>query len=232
MKTIGLIGGMSPVSTVIYYQAINRAVNRRLGGHASAKLLIHSVNFAETHALQLAGAWDELGDALARAGLGLEHAGAELIILATNTMHKCAPAIEAAIEAPFLHIADATAAALKSAGLSRPALLGTRYTMEETFYTGRLIERHGIETIVPAADERDEIHRVIFDELVHGEIREASRSVYLAIADRLIAAGADSLILGCTEIGLLLTAENAPAPVYDTALIHADSAAEWALAHG
>lgn len=222
MKKIGLIGGMSPESTVFYYKTLNRLTKERLGGHASAKILLHSVNFAETHALQAAGEWEVLGDHLASAAQGLKRAGADLIALATNTMHKCAPAIEAATDLPFIHIADATAAALLTDKRKRPALLGTRFTMAERFYTDRL-EASGLRPVLPDQRAQTEINRIIFDELVHGIINENSRRYYAEAVALLAGEGADSVILGCTEIGMLLNAENAPLPPYDTALLHCRS---------
>ncbi|MEM1087513.1 MAG: aspartate/glutamate racemase family protein [Pseudomonadota bacterium] len=219
MKTIGLIGGMSPQSTVFYYKTLNRLAKERYGGHSSAKLLLHSVNFAETHAKQIADEWDDLGAQLADAARGLERAGADLIALATNTMHKCAPAIEAAIEVPFIHISDATAQALVREGHKRPALLGTQFTMEEAFYRERLA-MHGLAPVVPDEGARRDIHRIIFDELVHGTINDDSRNRYIEIIKDLTASDADSVILGCTEIGMLLNEENCALPAYDTALLH------------
>ncbi|MEM1391541.1 MAG: aspartate/glutamate racemase family protein [Pseudomonadota bacterium] len=228
MKTVGLIGGMSPQSTVFYYKTLNTLVNDRYGGHASAKILLHSVNFAETHAKQNAGAWDALGDQLAEAAQGLDRAGADIIALATNTMHKCAPSIEAATPLPFLHIGDATATALTSGGKQRPALLGTRFTMEERFYIDRLHD-HALEVVVPDIKAQGEIDRIIFDELVHGIVREDSRDCYIEIVRDLGMSGADSVILGCTEIGMLLNHGNSPLPPFDTALIHCQSLIQAAL---
>ena len=207
MKTIGLIGGMSPESTVFYYKTLNRLAKEHYGGHASAKILLHSVNFAETLAKQVVGEWDDLGVQLAEAAKGLQRAGADLIALATNTMHKCAPAIETAIELPFVHIGDATAEALVRDGRKRPALLGTRFTMEEAFYRERL-ETHGLTPVIPDDDGRRDVHRIIFDELVHGTMNEGSRGRYIEITKELSAKGADSVILGCTEIGMLLNKEK------------------------
>jgi len=230
MKTIGILGGMSPESTVTYYKTLNGLMKQRLGGHASAKLLIHSVNFAETHAAQLAGDWDGIGADLAGAAVGLERAGADVILLATNTMHTCAAAIEAAVTVPFLHIADACGARLKADGHARPALLGTAYTMEQAFYTGRIAEHFGMDVKVPSKADRADIHRIIFDELVNGTAAAGSRAIYIEITETLKAGGADSVILGCTEIGMLLDETNSPLPVYDTALIHCEAAADFALA--
>jgi len=228
MKTIGVLGGMSPQSTATYYKTLNALVNARLGGYASAQILLHSVNFADTHAAQLAGEWDGIAQDLAATARTLQNAGADLILLATNTMHKCAPAIEAAISVPFLHIGDACAARLKADGRTRPALLGTAFTMEEDFYTARL-ERAGLSPVIPDAAQRADIHAIIFDELVHGVVNDASRVRYIEIVADLAAKGADSVILGCTEIGMLLNQENSPLPPYDTALIHCEAAVETAL---
>lgn len=230
MKRIGILGGMSPESTVIYYRALNDGARQALGPLATADCLIASMNFADIQAMQKAGDWDRAGAHLAQAAKGLEAAGAGLVILATNTMHRCAGAIEAAVSVPFLHIADATAARLKADGRSKPLLLGTAYTMEQDFYKGRLIDDHEIGVVIPDADERALIHTIIFDELVNGLVREDSRRAYLDIVARHAAGGADSVILGCTEIGMLLNAENAPLPPYDTAAIHCDVALERALA--
>ena len=228
MKTIGLIGGMSPQSTVFYYKTLNSLVNDRYSGHASAKILLHSVNFAETHEKQTAGEWDALGDQLADAATGLERAGADIIALATNTMHKCAPRVEAATPLPFLHIADATATALTSQGRKRPALLGTRFTMMERFYIDRLND-HALEAVLPDETACGDIDRIIFDELVHGIVQEDSRERYIEIVRDLKTSGADSVILGCTEIGMLLDHRNAPLPPFDTALIHCQSLIQAAL---
>ncbi len=230
MKRIGIIGGMSPESTVIYYRALNEGARLALGPLATADCLIASMNFGEIQAMQKAGDWDGAGRHLARAASGLQAAGAELIILATNTMHRCTAAIERAIDVPFLHIADATAARLKADGRTRPLLLGTAYTMEQDFYKGRLIDDHGLNVITPDEEDRASIHAIIFDELVNGIVREDSRTAYLDIVARHADAGADSVILGCTEVGMLLNAENAPLPPYDTAKLHCDVALELALA--
>ena len=229
MKTIGILGGMSPESTVSYYKTLNALAKAKLGGYASAKILLHSVNFAETHAAQIAENWDGIGSDLAKAAAGLERAGADMILLATNTMHKCAAAIEDAITVPFLHIGEACAARLKADGRERPILLGTAFTMEEDFYTAKL-EAYDLEPIIPNAEQRKDIHAIIFDELVHGFTNETSRSRYIDIVASLTARGADSVILGCTEIGMLLDETTSPLPVYDTALIHCAAATDFALA--
>ena len=228
MKTIGILGGMSPESTTTYYKTLNMLTRARLGGYASAQILLYSVNFAETHAAQIAGDWNGIGQDLAAAAARLERAGADLILLATNTMHKCAPAIEAAIGLPFLHIGEACAARLKRDGRQRPALLGTAFTMEENFYTARLAANH-LSPVIPNAAQRNDIHTIIFDELVHGIVSATSRARYIEIVTDLAAKGADSVILGCTEIGMLLNADNSPLPPYDTAHIHCETAIEMAL---
>lgn len=230
MKRIGILGGMSPESTVIYYRVLNEGVRHALGPLATADCLIASVNFARIQAWQKSGDWDAAGHYLAETAQGLERAGADIILLATNTMHRCAGMIETALSVPFLHIADATAASLKQAGRRRPLLLGTAYTMEQEFYKGRLIERHGIDVVTPYAGERARIHGIIFDELVNGIVNEDSRRAYLDIAASYAACGCDAVILGCTEIGMLLNEGNSPLPVFDTALIHCQQALERALA--
>lgn len=228
MKTLGLIGGMSWESTVPYYRIINERVRERLGGLHSAKLVLHSVDFAEIEMLQQRGDWRTAGTRLAAAARGLRLAGAEAIVLCTNTMHLVAPAIEAAVDIPLLHIADATAARIRAAGLARVALLGTRFTMEQTFYRER-IEAADIEVLVPDAVQRERVHRVIYDELCLGRIVDASRDDYRAIIVELVARGAQGVILGCTEIGLLVGEDDADVPLFDTARIHAEAAADWAL---
>jgi aspartate racemase len=229
MKTIGLLGGMSWESTVPYYQVLNREVGRRLGGLHSARILLLSVDFKEIEVLQHQGKWDELGDMLARDARTLEQAGADFLVLCTNTMHLVAPAIESAVTVPLLHIADATAARISSAGIRRVGLLGTRFTMEEPFYRGRLEERHGLEVLVPTAADRARVHQVIYEELVLGRILDGSREEYRRIVADLVASGAEGVILGCTEIGLLLKPGDATVPLFDTALIHAEAAAAFAL---
>jgi aspartate racemase len=229
MKTLGLIGGMSWESTMPYYRIVNERVRERLGGLHSAKLVLHSVDFAEIEALQRADDWDAAGAILADAARGLRAAGAEAIVVCTNTMHLVAPAIEAAVDVPLLHIADATAARIRAAGLDTVALLGTRFTMERDFYRAR-IEAAGIAVLTPEAADRETVHRVIYDELCLGRIREDSRDAYRRIIAGLVARGAQGAILGCTEIGLLIGESDAPVPLFDTARIHAEAAADWALA--
>lgn len=228
MRTLGLLGGMSWESTVPYYRLINERVRERLGGLHSAKLLIYSVDFAEIEALQHRGEWDAAGALLAGAAARLQQGGAEALVICTNTMHTVAPQVEAAITIPLLHIADATAHRIQEAGLSRVGLLGTRFTMEQAFYRERL-EQRGLQVLVPEAATRERVHGIIYQELCLGVIREDSREFYRrAIAD-LVAAGAQGIILGCTEIGLLVQAADAAVPLFDTARIHAEAAADWAL---
>jgi aspartate racemase len=230
MKMIGLIGGMSWESTVPYYRIVNEAVKQRLGGLHSARVVLHSVDFHEIEALQAAGAWDAAGAAMAAAGRSLQAAGAEFLVLCTNTMHKVAPALEAAVDIPLLHIADPTAAAAKAQGIARVGLLGTRFTMEEDFYAGRLRERHGLEVLTPGAAERELVHRVIYQELCLGQVRAESRAGYRRVIAGLVEAGAQGIILGCTEIGLLVQAEDSPVPLFDTTRLHALAAVARALA--
>jgi aspartate racemase len=230
MKTIGIIGGMSWESSAEYYRLINEAVARRLGGFHSARTVMLSVDFAEVERLQEAGDWEAAGARLAEAAADLERGGAECLVLATNTMHRVAPAIEAATSIPLLHIADATAEAIRMAGLSRVGLLGTRYTMEQDFYRGRLEGQFGLDVVVPGEPDRTTVHEVIYDELVLGTVRDESREAYRAVMARLVERGAQAVILGCTEIGLLVGAADAPVPLFDTTRLHAERAVEWALA--
>ncbi len=227
MKRIGILGGMSWESSAEYYRLINEGVRERLGGLHSAELLLRSVDFEPVERLQHAGAWEELGKLLAEAARELERGGAEGILLATNTMHKVADAIESATELPFLHIADATAERLRREGVRRVGLLGTAFTMEEPFYRRRLEERYGLEVLVPEAPGRERVHRVIYDELCLGITREESRRAYLEIVEELARRGAEAVILGCTEIGLLIRDGDASVPLYDTTRIHAEAAVEW-----
>jgi len=230
MKTAGLLGGMSWESTVPYYQVLNREVGRRLGGVHSARIVLVSVDFQEIEAHQHRGSWEELGRILARDARLVESAGADFLVLCTNTMHRVAPAIQEAIGIPLLHIADATAARVKERGLRKVGLLGTRFTMEGSFYGGRLLDRHGLEVLVPAPEDRTVVHRVIYEELVLGRVRPESRKDYQRIVRSLECRGAEGVILGCTEIGLLLQPGDADVPLFDTALIHAEAAADFALA--
>jgi aspartate racemase len=230
MKSIGLIGGMSWESTVEYYRLINQAVRARRGGLHSARILMDSVDFEDIASLQRAGRWEEAGEQLANAARGLEQAGADLLLICTNTMHKVAPAVAAAASVPLLHIADATGEAIRAAGMRRIGLLGTAFTMEDTFYRDRLVERFGLEVLVPEAADRQMIHRVIFDELCQGVVREESRAAYRSVMARLVAEGAEGIILGCTEIGLLVGAADATVPLFDTTRLHAEAAVAAALA--
>ncbi len=228
MKTIGLLGGMSWESSIEYERIINEEVRRRLGGTHSADLLIRSYDFAAIERLQQRGAWDEAGALLAADAAALQQAGADLIVLCTNTMHEVAGQIESAITVPFLHLADATAEAVLAAGLTRVALLGTRYTMERAFYRGRL-SAHGLDVLVPDQAGRELVHRIIFEELVRGELRGESHGHLLTIIDDLVAAGAEGVISGCTEIELLVTAEDIAVPYFPTARLHALAAVDKAL---
>jgi len=230
MKTIGMIGGMSWESSIEYYRIINETVKEKLGGLHSAKSLMYSVNFAEIEALQHAGCWDEASQAMIEAAQHVELGGADFVVICTNTMHKMADEVEAAIGIPLLHIADATAEAVKAQGLNKIGLLGTRFTMEEEFYLGRLIDKHDLDVLIPDAEDREIIHRVIYDELVLGEIKTESRKQYKRIIEKLIVAGAQGIILGCTEIGLLVKDEDSHMPLFDTTYIHAVAAVEMALA--
>ncbi|MCJ8215593.1 aspartate/glutamate racemase family protein [Aeromonas veronii] len=230
MKCIGLLGGMSWESTVSYYQALNRGVRAQLGGLHSARVLLNSVDFAGIERLQHAGDWPATARLLAAEARKLQNGGADFLLIGTNTMHKVAPEIEAAIDIPLLHIADATAAKLRADGITRVGLLGTRFTMEQDFYKGRLQERFGLAVLVPDEAGRERVHRIIYDELCLGEIRESSRAEYLAIIEELAAAGAEAVILGCTEIALLVGDARAAVPLYDTTAIHAEAAVALALA--
>ncbi|SDO68818.1 aspartate racemase [Halomonas shengliensis] len=229
MKTIGLIGGMSWESTQTYYRLINQGVKARLGGLHSAKLVLYSVDFAEIEALQRRGDWAATAQILGEAARSLAAAGANFLVLCTNTMHKVAPQLEQAVAIPLLHIADATANELHRQGVTRVGLLGTRFTMEQAFYRERL-EAQGIQVLTPDAAQRERVHTVIYDELCRGEIRTDSRADYLEIVGSLAGQGAQGVILGCTEIGLLIEADDTDVPLFDTTAIHAEQAVEAALA--
>jgi len=229
MKTIGLLGGMSWESSIIYERIINEEVRRRLGGLHSADLLIRSYDFAVIERLQSAGEWEQAARLLAGDARRLESAGAEILVLCTNTMHEIADAITAAVSIPFVHIADATAAAIKAAGLSQVALLGTRYTMERAFYRGRLESTHHLGVLIPDEPDRTLVHQVIYGELVQGVIRDKSRQRYLEIIGRLRDRGAEGVIAGCTEIELLVKPEDAGLPYFPTTRLHALAAADLAL---
>jgi aspartate racemase len=230
VKIIGLIGGMSWESTVPYYKQINEVIKERLGGLHSAKLILYSVDFHEIERLQHAGEWAGAGRLLAEAGRSLQSAGAEFLVLCTNTMHKVASSIEAAVNIPLLHIADPTALKIREAGYSKVGLLGTRFTMEEDFYIDRLQDRHGLQVLVPRAEDREVVHRIIYEELCLGRILPESRTEYRRIIADLKGRGAQAIILGCTEISLLIGPGDAEIPLFDTTHIHARSAAERALA--
>lgn len=229
MRTIGLLGGMSWESSIEYERLINEGVRARLGGSHSADLIVRSYDFARIEALQEAGDWEAAGELLAGDARVLQDAGAELVVLCTNTMHLLADRIEAAITVPFLHLADATAAAVRAAGVTRVALLGTRYTMEHGFYADRL-RRHGLEVLVPDEPDRTAVHDVIYGELVRGVVRDSSRSAYLQVIDRLVERGAEGVIAGCTEIELLVAAGDVSVPYFPTTRLHAEAAVVAALA--
>lgn len=228
MKTISLLGGMSWESTQTYYRLINEGVKARLGGLHSAKLVLFSVDFAEIEALQHKGDWAETARILSRAAVSLQKAGADFLVIGTNTMHKVAPEIQQAIDIPLLHIADATSRVLAQDGITRVGLLGTRFTMEQAFYRDRL-EAAGIEVVIPDEAQRNTVHQVIYEELCRGEINPASREAYLDIVAALAERGAQAVILGCTEIGLLIQQADTRVPLYDTTGIHAAQAVEEAL---
>ena len=229
MKTIGLLGGMSWESTIPYYRLINEGIKARLGGLHSASLLLHSVDFHEIEACQSSGDWDKAGEILANAAAGLERAGAEGIVLCTNTMHKVADQIEDRCSVPFLHIADATARAIQKQNLQLVALLGTRYTMEQDFYRGRMRDAHGIETCVPDGEDRARVNQILFDELCRGTFSEPSRTYFIDLIARMANQGAQGVIFGCTEIGLLVSQDQSPIPVFDTAALHAADVVDFML---
>lgn len=229
MKTIGLLGGMSWESSALYYQLINELVRDELGGLHSAKIVMASVDFAEIEELQRAGNWDRAGELLAREAARLEAVGADFLVICTNTMHKVAPAIEAATGIPLVHLADATAEVVAAAGIRTVGLLGTAFTMEQDFYRERL-EHHGLEVLVPDAPQRAVVHRVIYDELVLGVVNESSRQRYREIIASLVDRGAQGVILGCTEIELLVGADDSAVPVFPTTRIHTEAAVRAALA--
>ena len=229
MKVIGLLGGMSWESTVPYYRYVNEAVKARLGGLHSARLVLYSVDFHDIEQLQREGRWQEAGVLLAEAAVAVQRAGADFLVLCTNTMHKVAPVIEQAISIPLLHIADATAAAVKRCKITTVGLLGTRFTMEQDFYIDRLRKRHALEVLVPDASDREEVHRVIYEELCVGRLLASSREAYRRVIERLVARGAQGIVLGCTEIALLVEAEQFAVPIFDTTKLHAQHAAACAL---
>lgn len=230
MKTIGLIGGMSWESSSEYYRIINEVTKSKLGGLHSAKSVMYSVDFAEIEALQHQSRWQEAADVMVSAAQSLERAGADFVILCTNTMHKLADEIEANIQVPFLHIADATAKRIQSCGMQKIGLLGTRFTMEQDFYRGRLVNKHGLDVIVPKDNERELVHRVIYEELCLGTINLESKKRYVEIMHRLVESGAEGIILGCTEIELLIHTGDAVVELFPTTRIHAEAAVEAAIA--
>ena len=229
VKRIGLLGGMSWESSAEYYRLVNEATRDRLGGLHSADCLLRSVDFFDIERLQRLGRWEEAGALLAAEAAALEAAGAELLVLCTNTMHKLASAITGAITIPFVHIADTTAEAVRRAGLQRVGLLATAYTMEQDFYVGRLRDAHGLEVLVPPSDDRDVVHRVIYEELCVGVVRDGSRDEYRRIMAELADCGAQGILLGCTEIDLLVGQDDSPVPVFDTTRLHAQRAVELAI---
>ena len=228
MRLLGLLGGMSWTSTETYYRLLNTGVAARLGGSHSARLLVHSVDFDEIATLQHAGDWDATGRILGEAARGLAAAGAEGLLIATNTMHKVADSVQEAAGLPLLHIADATARAIRSAGLSRVGLVATAFTMEDSFYVDRLAT-HGVETLVPGAGARAEVHRIIYDELVRDVVRAESRQVFRRVMGDLASAGADGIVFGCTEVGLLVGPTDTEVPVFDTTALHVAAAVDWML---
>jgi aspartate racemase len=229
MKTIGLIGGMSWESSIEYYRIINETVNDRLGGLHSAKSVMVSVDFAEIEALQHQGRWDQATDMMIAAARNVQGGGADFVVICTNTMHKMADEVQRHTGIPLLHIADATAESIKARGLDRVGLLGTNFTMVEDFYKGRLVQRHGLEVEIPDEQDREIVHRVIYDELCAGVIRPSSKEQYSRIMDHLVRKGTEGIILGCTEIGLLVTDQDSQVPLFDTTRIHAVAAVDCAL---
>ncbi|EKO3406405.1 aspartate/glutamate racemase family protein [Vibrio fluvialis] len=229
MKTIGMIGGMSWESTLSYYKAINEGIKAALGGLNSAQICLYSVNFEPIEKLQHEGKWDETAQLLVQAAKAVEAGGADFLLICTNTMHKVAPEIEAQISIPILHIADATAKQLQQDGIERVGLLGTRFTMEQEFYKGRLQQQFGIDVLIPDAEQRQQVHRVIYEELCLGTIRPESRAQYVEIVEDLHRRGAQAVILGCTEIALLIQQHDTDVPLYDTTKIHAEQAVQLAL---
>ena len=229
MLCIGMLGGMSWESSAVYYRLVNELVRERLGGLHSARCVLLSVDFAEIEALQVSGRWDEAGALLAGTAAQVEAAGADILLLCTNTMHKVADQVAAAVGIPLVHLADATAAAVQAAGVSTVGLLGTAFTMEQGFYRDRLAS-HGLTVLTPEADDRAVVHSVIYEELCLGVVSEASRAAYIAVIERLVAAGAEGVVLGCTEIELLIGQADSPVPVSPTTRLHVEAAVSRALA--
>lgn len=229
MKTIGLLGGMSWESTVSYYQAINKGIKAKLGGFHSAKIVLYSVDFDEIEKLQHKGDWDETAVILSKAAQSIEAGGADFLLICTNTMHKVAEEVQANINIPIVHIADATAKQLQAGGITKVGLLGTQFTMEQDFYKSRLIDQFGIDVVVPETDDQTLVHNVIYNELCLGSVKSGSREKYLNIVDKLQQQGAQAVILGCTEIALLIQQSQTQVPLYDTTQIHAAEAVDKAL---
>jgi aspartate racemase len=229
VKTIGLLGGMSWESSIEYYRITNETVRDKLGGLHSAKSIMYSVDFAEIEALQHEGNWEEATRLMISAAQHVENGGADFLVICTNTMHRMAEEVEEGIGIPLLHIADATAVKIKAGGMRKVGLLGTKFTMEEEFYKGRLVNRHGLDVLIPSDEGREIVHKVIYDELVMGKIEPTSKAQYIQIIEELVSMGAQGIILGCTEIGLLVGEKDVAVPVFDTTLIHATAAVEYAL---
>jgi aspartate racemase len=229
MKIIGLLGGMSWESSLVYYKIVNEKVKEKLGGHHSCECVMYSVDFDIIKKLQFEGNWDELTRIMIAAAKKIESGGAEMLTICTNTMHKMVPDIEKSISIPIVHIADATAEVIKSKKIKKVALLGTRFTMEQDFYKGRLIEKHGIDVVIPEGNDLEQVHSIIYNELVLGEIKPSSKEIYKHIIKRLIERGAEGIILGCTEIPLLIQQNDCSVPVFDTTQIHAEKTVEFAL---
>jgi aspartate racemase len=230
VKTIGIIGGMSWESSLEYYRLINQAVKRELGGYHSADSLMYSFDFHEIETLQMQGNWDQATQRMIQAAQRLAKGGAGCVVIATNTMHRMADDVQAAVDIPLIHIADATAQAVRAGGLSSVGLLGTRFTMEGDFYAGRLRDKFGLDVLVPDEAGRQAVHDIIYNELVMGEIRDESRRVYIDLIEQVMRAGAEGVILGCTEIMLLIQQQHSPIPVFDTTRLHAEAAVRFALA--
>lgn len=229
MKTIGLIGGMSWESSLEYYRILNQSVKEKLGGFHSAKCVMYSVDFEEIEKLQHQGRWDELTDLMIEAAQRAEKAGAECILICTNTMHKMASEVQSDISIPLLHIADVTANEIKNKSQKKVGLLGTRFTMEQEFYKGRLVEKHGIDVIIPDEKQRQVVHNILYNELVQGKVTENSKNKFKEIISSLQGRGAEGIILGCTEIPLLVKQKDYDIPLYDTTTLHAQAAVKWAL---
>ncbi len=229
MKSIGLLGGMSWESTTHYYQLLNRGINARLGGLHSARIVLISVDFQPMESLMRQGKWTEVSERLADAAQKIEKAGADFLLICTNTMHKVAQTLTDAVDIPLLHIADATAEKIKAQGIHTVGLLGTAFTMEEEFYRGRLSEKHGLEVIIPLPEDRKKVHDIIFEELCRGKINDTSRQTYLRIIDTMHRQGAEAIIEGCTEIAMLISQKHTPVPLFDTTALHVEQAINYAL---